>query len=134
MKYVLDTDILIYFLKGKESVVTKITEIPVEDLSTTIVNHTELLFGALNSTHKKENLIKVTGLLGKLEILPFCEKSSYRFAEKKAELKKSGRMLADLDLMIASICLQTNALLVTNNTRHFDRIAGLTVENWAHDE
>ncbi|WP_267257065.1 PIN domain-containing protein [Coxiella endosymbiont of Ornithodoros maritimus] len=68
MKYILDTDILIYFLKGKESVLSKIAETPLDDLGTTIINYTELLFGALNSTHKKTNLAKVMVLLRKLTI------------------------------------------------------------------
>lgn len=131
MKYALDTDILIYFLKGKESVVSKMCELPVDELGTTIINHAELFFGALNSAHKKKNTIKVQDVLGKLNLLPFCEGSSYRFAENKATLKKTGKIVADLDLMIASICIQNEVTLITNNVKHFKRIKGLKIENWS---
>lgn len=71
-------------------------------------------------------------LLRKLTILPFCGKTSYQFA-KKSELKQSGKMLPDLDLLIASIFLQTKAVPVTNHTRHFDRVEGLRIEHWLRE-
>ena len=89
MKYVLDTDTLIYFLKGDRNVVEALT------------------------------------------ILEYCEDSSLIFAEQKAVLKKQGTLVADMDLMIASITLRHKATLVTNNTKHFARINGLKLENWS---
>ncbi len=56
MKYILDTDTLIYFLKGNAHIVEKVASISAEKITTTIVNHTELLYGAYNSQKKKHKL------------------------------------------------------------------------------
>jgi predicted nucleic acid-binding protein len=130
MKYFLDTDTLIYFLKGQQQVVEHLSNHSASDLATTIINRSELLFGAFNSARKKENLEVVHGLLKNLPIISFCESASTIFAEQKALLKEQGIIIADLDLMIASIALSNKAILVTNNYKHFSRIKKLTLENW----
>ena len=63
-------------------------------------------------------------------VLPFDEASARRFGKLKAELETRGEPLDDLDLEIASIALENNLTLVTNNTDHFKRIKGLELENW----
>ncbi|MEA2028492.1 MAG: PIN domain-containing protein [Campylobacterota bacterium] len=131
MKYIIDSDILIYFLKGREDVVKAMIGINPESLFTTRINATELLYGAYNSAHIEKNLQKIIPFLKNFKILEFDELSSEIFAKLKAKLKKSGNPIADMDLMIASIALANNAILVTNNTKHFERIEELTIENWA---
>ena len=130
-QYVLDTDILIYFLKGQEHVVRRVARQAPEALHTTIVNHAELFYGAYNSVKKSQNLAKVEAFLHRIDILPFCEDASRQFAEHKAALRKKGQGVADMDLMIASISQHHGMVLVTNNTRHFERIKSLAIENWA---
>lgn len=130
MKYLLDTDTLIYFLKGERSVVDTLSKKSSSDLATTIINHSELFFGAFNSARKKENFEVVSGLLKTLPILVYCEESSIIFAEQKALLKKQGNIIADMDLMIASIALKHQLILVTNNTKHFNKIKTIKLENW----
>lgn len=132
MKYILDTDTLIYFLKGHENVVKRVASVSRDELGTTIINHAELLFGAFNSQRKKQNLLKAKSFLENILIMPFCQESSYIFAENKALLKKRGNIVADLDLMIASIALRNKSILITNNTKHFNRIKKLKIENWTH--
>lgn len=131
MSYILDTDTIIYFLKGMPSITERIASISPGEINTTIINHAELLFGAFNSARKQKNLKKVGMFLDAIKILPFCEQASAIFAEQKAGLKKRGTLLADLDLMIASITLRHEMVLVTNNSRHFERLKNLRLENWA---
>jgi len=130
VNYILDTDILIYFLKGREAVIKKVTAIPADALYTTIISHAELLFGAYHSEQEKKNLNTVKTFLKNFSILPFCENASHFFGQQKAFLKSKGTPVADMDLMIASIALQNEMILVTNNTKHFNRIKSLTLENW----
>ena len=99
-------------------------------MSITIINHTELLFGAHHSVKKKQNFTKIPSFLKNFEILPFCNDSSHIFAEHKASLKKAGTLIDDFDLIIASIALRHQYTLVTNNTKHFQRIKKLKLENW----
>lgn len=134
MKYFLDTDTLIYFLKGHSQVVENLSNQSTSDLATTIINHSELLFGAFNSARKTENLEIVHGLLKNLPIISFCEESSAIFAEQKALLKKQGTIVADMDLMIASVALRHSAVLVTNNSKHFARIKNIKLENWCNNQ
>lgn len=130
MKYVLDTDTMIYFLKGRESVTHSILKHSLKELTTTIINQTELLFGAYHSSKREHNLTTVEGLLSNLHVIPFCNKSSHIFAEQKALLIKQGHIIPDMDLLIASIVLCHQGTLVTNNTKHFARIKKLKLENW----
>jgi predicted nucleic acid-binding protein len=99
-------------------------------LFTTRINYTELLYGAYNSAKIEQNLAKVTGLLSAISILEFDEKASQIFAQDKATLKRQGTMIADMDLMIASITKAHQFSLVTNNHKHFQRIEHLSIECW----
>ena len=130
MKYILDTDILIYFLNGVPEVAQKILNTNISDLATTIISHTELHYGANNSAKKKSNLVKVNSLLEQLTILPYDLDASLIFANHKAKLKTAGKLIADMDLMIASIALSNKLKLVTNNHKHFSRIRGLSTVDW----
>lgn len=131
MKYLLDTDTLIYLLKGHDKVIEKITHIHADDPCTSIVNYSELLFGTYHSSKVKQNVEKITSLMSDLKILPFCEQSAEIFAKEKALLKRNGIIIADLDLMIASISIINDVTLVSNNTKPFSRLNHLKLENWA---
>jgi tRNA(fMet)-specific endonuclease VapC len=130
MNVVIDSDILIYFLKGQQEIVDKLSAHPIENIFTTRINVTELLYGAFNSAKVAQNMAKVTTFLMNFHILEFDEKASLVFAQEKARLKKLGVMIADMDLMIASITVANGKALVSNNLKHFDRIEGLKVERW----
>ncbi|NOS89506.1 MAG: PIN domain-containing protein [Methylococcaceae bacterium] len=131
MKYAIDSDILIYYLKNHPKVVERFIDTPMDDLSTTIINYTELLFGAYKSAKLVENLTAIRHFLDALTIVQFDKQSADIFAQTKARLQKEGNSVADMDLLIASICLANNLTLVTNNTRHFEKIADLPLENWS---
>ncbi len=130
MTYVLDTDILVYFLNGREEVGRRITEIDPKDLATTIITHTELHYGLNNSAKRKSNLSKVNRLLDALIILPYTEEASLIFAQEKSKLKRSGKLIADMDLMIASIAMSNKFKLITNNKKHFMHVVDLDFETW----
>jgi len=130
MQYLIDTDILIYFLKGQKSVTQRFLDARPDSIHTSIVNHAELLYGAYHSQQKKKNITKITAFLKTLPVLPFSEAASRYFAELKSKLHTNGNTLADMDLMIAAICLQNDMVLVTNNTKHFNRVPKLKLDNW----
>lgn len=133
MKYLLDTDTIIYFMKNLHGVPERIANCSAEDISISLITFSELLFGAFNSTHAQKNLAKVKSFGNDIRILPFCEKSAYIYAEQKALLKKAGKPIEDLDLMIASTAIHHNCTLITNNTKHFVRIKNLQLDNWCQD-
>jgi len=126
-KYLIDSDILIYFLKGEKEVVEKLSRIPIDDLYTSRINYTELIYGAYNSARVEKNLKIIVSFLDNFKILEFDKNSSLIFAKEKARLKKNGNIIADMDLMIASIAIQNDCTLITNNFKHFERVQNLQI-------
>ena len=116
--------------KNDHKIVDKFSNISPQKISTTIINYTELLFGAYHSIKVEKNLKKFKSFLKTIEILDFNKPAAEKFAQLKTRLKQEGNLIADMDLMIASICICNKSVLVTNNTRHFSRVEELTVENW----
>jgi tRNA(fMet)-specific endonuclease VapC len=124
----LDTDHCIAILRKKLDLREWVS--PDEELATTAISVAELTHGAHRSIHREDNLARLEVLLSALIILPFDEAAARRFGVLKAELEKRGEPLDDLDLQIASIALENSIPLVTNNTRHFNRLNGLRLVNW----
>jgi len=129
--YLLDSDTLIYFLNGKKQVIERLSQTPINYLHTSRINYTELLYGAYNSTKVTDNKAKILPFLERFKMLEFDQSAADIFAKLKANLKKKGSIIADLDLMIASIAIANDCILVSNNTKHFERIAPLKLESWA---
>ena len=127
-KYLVDSDILIYFLKGKKEVVERLTQISNDDLYISRINYTELIYGAYNSSKVNHNLKVIEPFLEKFKVLEFTKVSSLIFAKEKARLKKNGNIIADMDLMIASIAIENSCTLISNNLKHFERIQNLKLE------
>jgi predicted nucleic acid-binding protein len=128
-KYILDSDILIYFLKGDKDTIKKVISLPNDELYITIINYTELLYGIYNSNKINQNKEKILPFLENFKILQFDKRSSEIFAKLKVKLKKQGNIIADMDLMIASIAIANKAILFSNNLKHFKRIKELELLN-----
>ncbi|GAA5140528.1 type II toxin-antitoxin system VapC family toxin [Prosthecobacter algae] len=126
---ILDTDHCIDILRGREEVILKRRGI-YDEVATTIITACELYYGAAKSTKPLENKRAVDAFLKTLRVLGMDQHAAQFFGLFKAELEKMGRCLADADMMIGSIARAHNAIVITGNTRHFERIPGLTLENW----
>lgn len=130
MRYILDTDICIYWLKGISKIRDKVEHIGINNINTTIITAAELYHGAFHSKKVKENLKGVENFIKIIEPLPITKNIAKRFGRIKSELKKKGEIIDNFDILIASIVLDNNGVLVTNNTEHFNRIKKLWIENW----
>jgi len=131
--YIFDTDTLSNIVKGNPStlLLRKLAELPPEFQHTTSINAAEIFYGAhrspsteriLEAFHKK--------VFPNLEILPFDEHSALVYGKLRAKLEKKGLAKSEPDLRIAAIALQHKFVLVTGNTRHFQGIPRLKIENW----
>lgn len=129
--YLLDTDTLIYSLKGHPAVQRNLKEHLLDSIRICVISLMELYFGAYKSSQITANLAIVRKLESSFEILSAGKDSAESFGMLKASLQKSGTPLDDFDLVIASCALGNNLTLVTNNTKHFRRIAGLRITNWS---
>ncbi len=130
MTYLLDTDICIYWLKNHQEVREKVKEVGWNQITICVITGAELYYGAYNSSRVTENLTRAEFFIQQLPILPLSNNALRRFGQLKAELRRIGQPVAEFDLLIASVALAENLILVTNNTRHYERIAGLQLENW----
>ncbi|TKI68921.1 type II toxin-antitoxin system VapC family toxin [Sulfurimonas crateris] len=126
-KYLIDSDMLIYFLKGKQEAVARLSDIPPSELYISRINFAELLYGAYNSVRVEANLKIIVPFLKNFQVLEFDEEAATLFAKEKSRLKKTGNIIADMDLMIASIAIKNECTLITNNLKHFERIRDLNI-------
>lgn len=117
-------------MKGNVAVQANLREHLNDPLKICIVTLMELYYGAHKSREVASNLGKIKTLENSLDILHIGSECAEVFGLLKAKLERTGSPLDDFDLMIASCALANNLILVTNNTKHFKRIAGLKQVNW----
>ena len=129
--YLLDTDTLIYFLKGHETVVQNFKANANSPKAISVVTYGELVYGACKSERVHENLAKVHRLAELYPIIDITRSVMDSFGEIKASLSSSGITIDDFDLQIGCTALMFNYAVVSNNTKHFEKIPGLKVANWA---
>ena len=130
MRYLLDTNIRIYAINQRsDTVVARLKSEGRINLATSTLVAAELAFGAERSNRsdtKQQLLIFLSGL----QILPWGESAIWHYAKQRKLLKVAGTPIGEMDLLIASHALGEDLTLVTNNTREFERIEGLKLENW----
>jgi len=131
MAYLIDTDILIYNIKGNLGVAQHFVERQDIPKSISIITYGELLYGAKKSKQTGRNSAIVYRMAEIFPIIGISRPIIETFADIKLTLEKEGERVPDLDLLIAATALSLNYSLVTNNIRHFSRIVGLKIENWA---
>ncbi len=129
--YLIDTDILIYSLKGDPVVVGHLNRSSVSPKAISVVSYGELIYGAHKSARPNENLARVRRLGEILPVIDISPAIMEAFGSLKAQLEESGNRLDDFDLVIAATAITIGYRLVTNNEKHFSRIEGLEIENWA---
>jgi len=127
--YLLDTNICIAILKGKTNAVNNFSSLYQQSyLSTLILG--ELYKGVYCSTKVTENLATLNHFVSQLPLVVFDEKAALEFGKIQGELRKIGKPTGHLDALIAGVARSRNDILVTDNTRHFENIANLHLNNW----
>ena len=130
-RYMLDTDTCSYVMKrSSERVLKRLQAMPVQDVCISVISKAELLYGVELSARRQHDEAALKAFLEYAEVLPFLDEASPHYARIRADLKKRGTMIGANDLLIAAHALSLGMTLVTNNTREFKRIRGLTIENW----
>jgi tRNA(fMet)-specific endonuclease VapC len=129
-----DTDILSLFLRGEPTVVSRFGDyLKVHKrINLCIITYYEIVSG-LKFRDAKKQLDRFMELVRNNTLLPLTEHSCEISAEIYASLRKQGRPIDDIDLLIADIALENNLVIATRNVQHFDRIEGLTVVDWSQD-
>lgn len=131
--FLFDTDVLSNIVKRRPSgiLLKKLARLPKEFQDTTSINIGEIYYGANRSTRKNQ-IIRAFDekVFPNVRIIAFDETAGKIFGELKAGLEKQGISCSEPDLRIAAIAIQHEMLLITGNTKHFQKIPGLRIENW----
>ena len=128
--YLLDTDTVIYSLKGHPEVTKHLKSHLSDPIKISVVTYMELYYGAYKSQRVTANAARVKTLAQSIEMVPINAAVAETFGMIKTNLESGGNRLDDFDLAIAATALANNLILVTNNTDHFSRVDGLRIENW----
>lgn len=131
MKYLLDTNVCIIYLKGKsESLRTKLESHNPSELVICSIVRFELFYGAMKSQKKADNLKQQQLFLTAFPSVAFDDKAATYCGDIRANLEKQGLPIGAYDLQIAAIALANNLTLITHNTREFSRIPNLKMADW----
>ncbi len=129
MKYLIDTNICVYYIKGLFHLQEKFAEIRAENLYISEITIAELKYGIENSSKKQENKKTVDKFINSIQVVPIIGSLDI-YAKEKAKLKKKGRLIDDFDLLIGSSAIANDMVLVTRNVKHFNRLSEINIENW----
>lgn len=130
--YMLDTCILVDFLRGRSSSTFDLLRKSDASLfKIPSIVKAELLLGAEKSNDPSKSRHDVESTLLPYEIVPFDDQCAYHYARTRGYLEQKGQKIGDNDNIIAATALAHSAVLVTRNVNEFKRIPGLTIEEWA---
>ena len=132
MRYLLDTNICIHAMKHNRQVLQRMRDAGRDALCISAVVVGELAFGVARSAeaHRQGNEDRLRQFLRAMEVLRWSEDAAWIFGNHRQRLMAAGTPIGDLDLMIGAHALADGLIVVTNNTREFERIEGLRIEDW----
>ncbi len=131
MKYFLDTNICIYFLKGKfPKLLDHLSKKKPEDIRIASIVKAELFLGAYKSSNPAKTGKIVNAFLFPYTIVPFDDNSSVIYSQIRGSLERKGQIIGPNDLILAATVVAHKGILITNNLSEFKRIKGLKIEDW----
>ncbi|QQO07661.1 type II toxin-antitoxin system tRNA(fMet)-specific endonuclease VapC [Breznakiella homolactica] len=129
--YLLDTNICIYIIKEQpEAVLKNLRKKRSKGMAISSITLAELEYGVENSKYPEKNKIALIKFLSIISILPFDAKAAEAYGKIKADLKRRGCIIRPLDILIAAHAKSEDLILVTNNSKEFERVEDLKIENW----
>jgi len=130
LKYLLDTNIVIYVLKRRPKEVLDVFNANASRMAISSITLSELMYGAEKSLNTDKNLEAVEEFVSHLEVLPYDAKASQHYGQLKAALEKKGQIIGENDIHIAAHAISHGLILVSNNVRELKRVPNLALENW----
>lgn len=127
----LDTNICIYIIKNKpQTVKERFKQFEIGELCISSITVSELMYGVYKSQYMEKNLKAITAFLMPFDIIDYDYNASIEYGKIRAYLEKKGQIIGGMDMQIAAHALASDMTLVTNNTKEFERVQGLKLENW----
>jgi tRNA(fMet)-specific endonuclease VapC len=135
MLHMLDTDIASYIIKGRSPAIeSRLSALTPSDVCISAITKAELLYGLKKLAPDHRLHIGVAQFLKIAHVLAWNSATADYYADIRHQLVSTGQPIGELDMMIAAHSISTGAVLVTNNTRQYQRINGLALANWAMSE
>ncbi len=131
-KYLLDTNICIYYFKGLFNLNKKFKEVDPANCFISEITLAELKYGVENSQRKEKNQKVLNNFLSTIQVLPIIHSLDF-YAKEKTRLRKSGKQIDDFDLLIGSTSVIHDLIMVTNNSKEFKRITDIKLEDWTKE-
>jgi len=132
MKYMLDTNICIFIINKKHPRVLEHLEANRDSLTISAITLAELEYGLAASAFQKRNALVLTQFTAVVRCLPFSHHAAAEYGRIRADLQRRGKPIGPLDMLIAAHAKSEGLTLVTNNTREFERVEGLMLEDWVN--
>lgn len=127
----IDTNICIYLIRQRPTKALKrFEEFEVGEIGVSVITVSELRYGAEKSPRPEQNRRALEQFLLPLEVVSFDYEATTSYGQIRATLQKQGKPIGPLDTLIAAHALSLGTILVTNNTREFERVSGLQIEDW----
>ena len=130
MKYLLDTNTLIYYFKGLGNVKERLLVCQPSEIVLSSVVYYELQVGILKSTSPQKRIAQLAILKNQVSWVDFDEKSAEATAQIRVELERMGKPIGSYDVQIAGMAMANDLILATHNTGEFGRVSGLKLEDW----
>jgi len=133
MRFMMDTDTCIYILKQRPpEVIQAMKNQYINNLCISTITLAELEYGVAKSQHVSSNQTALLKFLAPIAVMPFDDSAAVKYGQIRAYLQGNGMKIGPYDLLIAAHALSKGLILITNNTREFARVPGLSMENWVH--
>ena len=129
MTYLVDTDYVVEWLKGRPAAVQLLTSLRPDGLAISHITYGEVYEGIEYGRDRVATEHGFRQFLRGVTILPTTQAIMRRFAQVRGQLRAQGQLIGDMDLLIAATALASNRTLVTRNRRHFDRVPGLAIHD-----
>ena len=130
MMYMLDTNMCIYAQKKNPNVLAKIKDNRESGISISSITLAELVYGVKASAAIERNTIALMKFLTIVDVLPFDNNAAYEYGDICADLRKKGTPIGNMDMLISAHARSESLIVVTHNTREFERVEGLQLEDW----
>ena len=130
LKFMLDTNICIFTIKNRPQHVREAFTRHHGQLCISTLTLMELIYGAEKSSNPERNLAVVEGFAARLEVLNYDQQAAAHTGQLRAELARLGKQIGPYDQMIAGHARSLGLIVVTNNSREFERVPGLRIEDW----
>jgi len=131
IRYLLDTNICIYLIKKHPpEVLARCQQIQLKQRHITTITLFELYYGIEKNNSQQRNLAALENFIAPLTVVDFTLDAAKKAAKIRSNLQKLGTPIGAYDIQIAAIAMSLNMTLLTNNTREFERVKGLELENW----